>query len=144
MAKQPAPSREASVIAGLDAFNETVRERDELQAQVTSLMRDNTDLHGQNGALREIVQKMLEDRDLLTAALSAANTHLRNEHRAFADMAQETKKAVDSAKALENSGAEAMARRLAPPNPKLLQTTPLRASLADRIADAGQNGGAPK
>lgn len=136
MAPKPQqPSREALIVAGVDAYTQTVTERDEAMAEMASLKRANNDLNGQNTALREIVSKLLAHRDLLTAALSSANGQMRTVHSCLRDMASATEKAVASEKEIDLSGAEAMARRLAPPSPEQM-----RATLQDRLASADTNG----
>jgi chromosome segregation ATPase len=138
MAKQQSqPSREAQVIQGLNAFEQTVSERDHALNEVNVLSRRCAELEAALNETRGMIAMLLRDRDVLTNALATANSQMRTVHSCMRDMANVTEKAVESAKAIDHSGAEAMARRLAPPVQKDDQMV---ATLADRIAAAGQNG----
>jgi chromosome segregation ATPase len=135
--QQSQPSREAQVIQGLNAFEQTVNERDHALNEVNVLSRRCAELEAALNETRGMITMLLRDRDVLTNALATTNAQLRTMHASYRDAAVATEKAVESAKAIDHSGAEAMARRLAPPVHKDDQ---LVASLADRIAAASGNG----
>lgn len=136
--QQPQPSREAQMIAGLDAFQETVRERDEAREAVDRLTRQNSELTRALDESRNTLAILLRDRDALTRALATANAQMRTVHTCMRDMARATEEAVETAKEVDMTGAEAMAKRLAP-QAKQPSAEEFRATLADRLV-AGQNG----